>query len=442
MKTGKFKWILPVLVFMTLMTGFTAAEEITLSISVSNPILLAEQRQTTFLKIGLTGFELADTEERTPVNVALVIDRSGSMDGEKMTRAKEAARMAIDLLDRRDIVSVIAYSDSVNVLVPATKVTDRRYIKNKIDSLYADGNTALFAGVSKGAEEVLKFAENNKVNRVILISDGLANVGPDSPAALGDLGGSLRKSGISVTTIGLGLGYNEDLMVRLAEKSDGNHAFVENSRDLARVFEYEFGDILSVVAQEVEIRIKCSSGIKPVRILGREAEIIGSNVITSINQLYSNQEKYILLEVEVDSHEEGDEIRLADVAIQYNNMQSRKKETLTDNIDIGFTQSKTEVEEQVDAPTMVSAVTQIAAEKSEEAVILRDKGMIKEAQAALREGSQFLQKNADILDSDDLAGYGAQMEFEAEVIADEEEWTANRKKMVDDQYSKQSQQSY
>ena len=87
---------------------------------------------------------------------------------------------------------------------------------------------------------------------------------PDSPAALGDLGASLGKSGISVTTIGLGLGYNEDLMVRLAEKSDGNHAFVENSRDLSRIFEYEFGDILSVVAQDVKIKINCLPGVKPV----------------------------------------------------------------------------------------------------------------------------------------------------------------------------------
>ncbi|MCP4121228.1 MAG: VWA domain-containing protein, partial [Bacteroidetes bacterium] len=209
-------------------------------------------------------------------------------------------------LDENDILSIITYSDYVEVLVPATKVSDKRYLKRQIATIQAGGSTALFAGVSKGADEIEKFFDENKVNRVILLSDGLANVGPESPAALGKLGSSLRRIGISVTTIGLGLGYNEDLMVRLAQESDGNHAFVENSRDLARIFEFEFGDILSVVAQNVEIEINCAKGVKPIRVLGRDADVIGNKVYTSLNQIYSNQEKYFLLEIETDSFTDGE----------------------------------------------------------------------------------------------------------------------------------------
>ena len=295
------------------------AQEIGIDVTTATPWLLAGEDHVTHLKVSLTGFSLAEQEERTPVNIAIVLDRSGSMDGEKIAYARDAAKMAIDLLESHDIVSIVTYSDTVSVLMPATRVSDKRYIRNRIDEIYADGSTALFAGVSKGAQEVSKFFDDNKVNRVILLSDGLANVGPDSPAALGDLGASLGKSGISVTTIGLGLGFNEDLMVRLAEKSDGNHAFVENSRDLARIFEYEFGDILSVVAQDVEIEIRCATGVRPLRVLGREADIVGQRVYTTLNQLYSEQEKYILLEVSVDSHEEATDIPLAEISLSYNN---------------------------------------------------------------------------------------------------------------------------
>ena len=431
-----------VLVLTLLSAGVLTAQVVGLDVSVSTPWLLAGERHITHLKVSLTGFDMGSNQDRAPVNVAIVLDRSGSMNGEKIDRAKEAARMAVGLLDERDIVSVVAYSDTVSVLVPATRATDRRFIQERIASIYADGSTALFAGVSKGADELFKFFDSNRVNRVILLSDGLANVGPESPAALGELGASLRKTGISVTTIGLGLGYNEDLMARLAERSDGNHAFVENSRDLSRIFEYEFGDILSVVAQDVDIEIRCGSGIRPVRVLGRDAEIIGDRVITSINQLYSNQEKYVVLEVEVDSHRAGERINLAEVLLRYNNMASRKTDSLSGGADLNFTERQAEVDDNVNAPAMVSAVMQIAAERSEEAIQLRDKGLVEEAQATLQANSAFLQENAAALDSEELAGYGMSMAEEAEAIESEEEWQATRKRMVDDQHEKKSQQSY
>jgi len=342
MKRSKSRTIVifGIAVMLMLMGSAAFADRILLDVSISNPYLLSNQRHNTFLKIGLTGFRLSSDRERTPANVAIVLDRSGSMEGDKIEKAKEAAIMALDMLDDRDIVSVITYSDTVSVLVPATRVSNRRNIRGMIRSIYADGSTALFAGVSKGADEVRKFLDRLKVNRVILLSDGLANVGPDSPSALGDLGASLGKAGISVTTIGLGLGYNEDLMVKLAQKSDGNHAFVENSRDLARIFEYEFKDVLSVVAQDVEIEVRCHPGIRPIRVVGREADIFGNQVFASINQLYSEQEKYLLLEVEVDPQADGTILRAADVSVQYANMVSKATETLAGKANVKFTQSR------------------------------------------------------------------------------------------------------
>ena len=442
MKRRNFKRVVLALIITCACAGVASGQELLFEASVSTPWMLAGRNNTTYLKISLTGFDIGDRGRRTPVNVAIVLDRSGSMEGEKIERAREAAKLAIELLGAQDIVSIVTYSDTVSVLVPATKVADRAYLLHKIDSIYADGSTALFAGVSKGADELIKFFDSNRVNRVILLSDGLANVGPDSPAALGDLGASLRKTGISVTTIGLGLGYNEDLMVRLAEKSDGNHAFVENFRDLSRIFEYEFGDILSVVAQDIEIEIRCGQGVRPLRVLGREAEIIGSRVITSINQVYGGREKYVLLEVEVEPRTAGEEISMAEVRLRYNNMMTQKPDLFSRSVRAGFTVNQNTVEENMDKPTMVSAVMQIAAERSEEAMALRDEGRVEEAKAAVQANSAFLQTNAAELGSDELAGYGETMAADAESLESEEEWAVTRKRMVDDQYEKSSQQSY
>ena len=193
------------------------------------------QANKAYLKIGLTG-EDNRSAQRPDLNIALVLDRSGSMAGEKLEKAKEAAHFAVSMLKPRDIISLIIFDEEVQVLVGATRVSDATRIDRAIDSIEEGGSTALFAGVSKGAVEVRRYLDRNHVNRVILLSDGQANVGPDSPEALGELGASLAKEGISVSTLGLGTDYNEDLMARLAATSDGNHAFIENPRDLARIF--------------------------------------------------------------------------------------------------------------------------------------------------------------------------------------------------------------
>jgi len=440
--SGKAKYLLILSALIIGTSTALQAQTVDLNVSVTNSWLMAGENQKTYLKVGLTGFERSGRDERSPSNIAIVLDRSGSMDGDKIERAVEAAMLAVDILGDRDILSVITYSDTVEVLLPATRLNDRIGIKRKIASIRAGGSTALFAGVSKGADEVEKFLDRNRVNRVILLSDGLANVGPESPAALGDLGASLRRLGISVTTIGLGLGYNEDLMVRLAQKSDGNHAFVENSRDLARIFEYEFRDILSVVAQDVNIEISCGEGIHPVRILGREADVIGNRVYTSLNQLYSNQEKYLLLEVDLDPFAEGASVDIARVSLSYSNMVTNRKESMTGSGSVTFTKNISKVEQNVDREAMVSVVTQIAVEKSEEALRLRDEGNIEEARAVLSAGSDYLKEQAAALNAPELAGASDEFREDAETIADDSQWNATRKQMKDNQFEAQNQQSY
>ncbi len=428
-------------IFFIFFSAVISAATVDLNVSVSNPFILADKQQSVFLKVGLTGKNLGG-ERRTPANVAIVLDRSGSMDGEKIIRAKEAASIAVGMLDERDIVSIITYSDTVSVLVPATRVSDRTYIQRRIESVYADGSTALFAGVCKGADEVSKFLNRNSVNRVILLSDGLANIGPESPRALGSLGESLKKTGISVTTIGLGLGYNEDLMVQLAQRSDGNHAFVENYNDLTRIFRYEFQDILSVAAQNVEIEITCPEGVVPVRILGREAEIIGNKVYTTINQLYSNQEKYLLVELNIAPRRAGSSLNIADVSINYADMKSRKSSHMTGRTEVSFTGSEERVQKSVDKETVIDAVKQISAQTSEKAIELRDEGKVEEAQRLLKKNTEYLYKEAEALQSKELFSLGDTINSDTEAITDDADWNASRKKMKASTYEIQNQQSY
>ncbi len=418
-----------------------SASQVQLDVSLANPVLMAGKKQTTYLKVGLTGFEMSGKAKRTPANIAIVIDRSGSMQGEKIKQAKEAARIAVNRLNGDDIVSVVAYDDTVNVLVPATKASDRGAILAGIERIKANGSTALFAGVSKGAEEVRKFLSRDRVNRVILLSDGLANVGPDTPGALGDLGASLFKEGISVTTLGLGLGYNEDLMSQLAQRSDGNHAFVEHPKDLVKIFNYEFGDVLSVVAQEVVVTISCKEGIRPVKVLGRQADITGQDVVTAINQIYSKQEKYLMLEIEVPGGAVDHSRDVASVNVSYANMETKTTDDLASTVGVRFSESEKQVVEKRDKVVLEAAVMQVAAERNDLATELRDKGKLEEARQLLIMNAGYLQEQAEDLDSQQLDDYAGENTKDSQNLAPGL-WRGRRKQMRDSQYKVQQQRTY
>ena len=417
------------------------ASQVRLDVSLANPVLLAGKKQTTYLKVGLTGFKMKAETKRTPANIAIVIDRSGSMQGDKIKQAKEAARMAVNRLNANDIVSIIAYDDTVTVLVPATKASDRSAILAGIDRIEAGGSTALFAGVSKGAQEVRKFLARDRVNRVILLSDGLANVGPDTPGALADLGSSLVKEGISVTTLGLGLGYNEDLMSQLAQRSDGNHAFVEHSKDLVKIFNSEFGDVLSVVAQEVVVTIDCGKGVRPVKVLGRQADIAGQTVVAALNQIYSNQEKYLMLEVEIPKGEANSSQEVAKVKVSYANMDTKTTDKLTSAVAVRFSESEQQVVEQRDKIVLEAATMQVATARNELATKLRDEGKVEEAQQLLIFNAQYLDQQAGELQSEELDHYSLENYKDSENL-DASSWGSRRKAMRGYQYKNKTQQSY
>ncbi|MBE9398788.1 VWA domain-containing protein [Pontibacterium sp. N1Y112] len=430
------------LVAIVLSLSTAQAREITLTTNLATPVMAADETHKTFIKISLEGFKQEQHEERIPANIAIVLDKSGSMNGDKIQQARKAAIMAIKRLNAQDIVSVVSYDSRVQVVVPATKVSDKHQIANAIRNIRANGNTALFAGVSKGAQELRKFLDHNKVNRVILLSDGLANVGPSSANELGKLGLSLAKEGMSVTTIGLGLGYNEDLMTQLAGFSDGNHAFVENAEDLAQVFQYEFGDVLSVVAQGVNINIHCKNGIKPLRILGREAEIRGNRITTRMNQLYSEQEKFIILEVEVPARGVTNDLEVAEVDVSYTNLYSQQAQSLKNRVLASFSQSDKQIQEAVDVKTYEAAAEQVANEESRKAIQLRDQGDIEGARSVLKSSATYLDTLGQSLSSPKLLEQKAEALQDAEELENDQDWNKKRKELKERQYKRATQQSY
>ncbi len=361
-------------------TSAPAADKpITLNARLSQPVMQAGEKQRNYLRIALNGCKPERVSNRTPVNVAFVIDRSGSMAGMRLAQAREAAIMAVNRLEPNDIASVVIFDDKVDVLVPAQKVTDRKYFIDRILQVGPRGSTAIYAGVTEGANEVRRNKEARRLNRVVLLSDGLANVGPRNAEEFAKLGRALLSEGISVSTIGLGKDYNEDLMLQLAKAGDGNHAFASAPDDLIQIFNKEFDDVLASCAQTVSIDVDLQPGARVVRAISREGEITPEHAKFQMNQIYQETEHYVLLEVELEGKATASDQDLGRVRVAYSVPDTGAKQTLDTRIRGRFSASKDEVKASVDQKVMASVVEQTTRERAQRAVTLRDQGKLDEA---------------------------------------------------------------
>ena len=425
-----------------LVSAHCVAHPFKINAESSHEKVQTDVKSTTYLKVALTGLELDGS--RPPLNIALVIDRSGSMRGARIRQAQEAAQLAVSMLRADDILSIIAYDSDAELLLPATKVGDGSVAREKIARLRANGSTALFAGTKMGGAEVSKFLDRERVNRVILLSDGIANVGPSSTPELAKLGVKLASKGIAISTIGLGLGYNEDLMAKLADSSDGNHSFVERPEQLAKVMSLELNDAIDVVAQEVEIKMSFPKGIRPVKALGREAKFNGQEVTSSIKQLITGTERYVLIELEVSPDTSRETLDLAKIEISYRHREGERSIAKTE-VSSGITLSAKAMKESARASVMESVVELVAREQQELAIKLKDQGQVAEAIRVMDQSNSYLRSNAARFSSLKLQKMEEAAQDDTAVIKQRGKgraWSRTRKSMRKKAYSSKAQMSY
>jgi Ca-activated chloride channel family protein len=429
------------------------AAEIELGADLGHSVIDRKSRDRVYLRLSLKALAAESSKKRAPINVALVIDRSGSMSGERLAAAKQGAEVALERLGSDDIVSLVAYNHGVDVLQEAGRFgSHRQALERAIKRLEASGTTALYAGVKEGGEQVKAFRSDVKVNRVVLLSDGLANVGPSTPSELADLGRELASKGISVSTIGLGLEYNEDLMQRLAAASDGNHVFVERPSDLAEIFDREFGDALSIAVRDVTITIECKAGFKPTRILGRDGEISGDKVTVKLSQLQNDNERYVVVELDPPAAGvSGAEAEIAKIGVDYLKLDDGARSTGETLVVARFTDDAKEAEGSINKGVMSQVTEQVATENSEKAVELRDAGDIVGAKRVLEENAGYLNRQKSALGMGAAAAPAAsisaldQLEAKNRDAAENlegESWDKTRKAMRRDQHKSKVQQAY
>jgi Ca-activated chloride channel family protein len=236
--------------------------------------------------------------QRRPLNLSLVIDRSGSMAGEKIDYTRQAAQMLVQNLSANDILSIVLYNDRVETFMMPEKVQRKDIISQRIAQIKAGGTTNLSSGWLEGCNLVMQHRDSEYINRVILMSDGLANRGITETARLVNLAQQKLSENISTTTMGLGSDFNEDLLMAMSNAGGGSFYFIESPEVAPLIFREELNGLLNVIGQNLVVSVEPTHPEIAVRQLNAYPQEAAHNSTTfRLGDIYGEEVKALLLEL-------------------------------------------------------------------------------------------------------------------------------------------------
>jgi Ca-activated chloride channel family protein len=351
--------------------------------------VISERGGTAFLQITLTSPEIVKEKKRKPMNLSIVLDRSGSMgDQKKMEYAKKAFASLIDQLHAEDILSIVIYDDIIDVVRHASKVgRDRNFIKRLIDEVYPRGSTNLGGGLIEGLKQAERYLGKEYINRVILLSDGLANVGVTNPSELNSIARRYRNQSISITTMGVGLDYNENLMMGLSESGGGNYYFIEHPNSLTSIVRQEFDMVSSVIAQNVSIYLHLSAGVSVHDVIGCECTPENEQYIIPVGDLYANETREFTVELSIPPGRGTKRIVTGELRYESSIIAASFP---TFSTSVRYTKNFAEVEQNRDLTTQAKADIAVSTQKVEQAMQALEVGNKDEAEKQLNEARAII----------------------------------------------------
>ncbi|PKP18323.1 MAG: hypothetical protein CVU05_13710 [Bacteroidetes bacterium HGW-Bacteroidetes-21] len=243
----------------------------------------------------------ADNIENPSMNISFVIDRSGSMSGDKLNYAKKAVDFAIDMMGDNDYVSIVQYDDKIETVLEPTVVKDKEKIHKKVQEISSGGSTDLCGGMQKGLDYVKssrdKISGNKSIHRVILLSDGLANTGIIKPEEITAISRNYyQENSVTISTVGVGSDYNEELMTKISIEGGGNYHFIDNPEKMPEIFEREFLDMKSLVAKNVILEITFPQDMVYFdKVFQYPYTQNGNKIRIKLTDFYAEQQKPILI---------------------------------------------------------------------------------------------------------------------------------------------------
>lgn len=216
---------------------------------------------------------------RAPLNLCLVIDRSGSMEGQPLDYVKRACGHVVDMLQESDILSIVTFEDQVDVVMPARRVLNKALIKEHINRIEPGNTTNIFDGLAAGAMQVASVPAGGYLNRILLLTDGEPTAGIKDYGSIVQQVSEHRNRGISVTALGFGPDYNEELMAGVARRSGGNYYNITEPGMIPQVFARELESLMTVSARSLHVRVSFPRDIQCRYLYGIPGARIGDRLL-------------------------------------------------------------------------------------------------------------------------------------------------------------------
>lgn len=290
------------------------APQVSLDVTPSTSLVSSGKAGDLFVRVRLTGLPLA-AAKRPPINLVLVVDTSGSMEGAAIERARDACATLVDSLGEGDALSIVTFGSETHVIVPASRITNdkRALAREAISKIKAEGTTDMAGGLQAGLGQVRTFLQNDGINRIVLVGDGVPN-DPTPVLGLADQALSLH---VPITTLGLGGDFDETEMTAVAQRSGGTFHFVEDASRVAKVFQDELSKMQRLVARGTFVDVTPGPGVVIDDVIGLAHQPIGRAMRIPIGDMSEGQVRDVVLHLTTPNRHESSKIELLDAVTHY-----------------------------------------------------------------------------------------------------------------------------
>lgn len=340
--------------------------------------------------------------DRLPLNLSLIIDRSGSMSGDKLKYVKEAVIHALRLLGANDRVSIVIYDDSIEVLAPSQTLSGevRQRLTKLVQEVYSGGSTDLHGGWLKGAELVRDHFSPNYINRLFLLTDGLANVGVTDHETLVTKAKALRREQLSTTTFGVGDDFNEFLLQGMAQNGGGRFYFIASPHQIPNYFQGELGEMMNMVARDMILTADGADDVLLELVNKIPQHGDAHHLQALLGDSYSDDERQVIFKVTLPACELRQQVTVQ-FGLQYEDVQQHQRINLpTTTLTFTAVSESAYHQQEVNQAVLDKAMTQVVNEAKMEMLRLGKDKKVKEARQVMMSARDYFMAGSDALFSE------------------------------------------
>jgi Ca-activated chloride channel family protein len=346
--------------------------QVSVKAALGNPLVKAGASQSMFARVEVTAAPRG-AKGRPPVNLVLLVDTSGSMDGRAITDARAASLALLDTLSPKDRFAVVVFHSKAEVLLPTTRIDDAdlKELRTKISGMKAQGTTDMAGGLRMALDQAESAIERDGVNRIVLLGDGV----PNDDAQISPLVSEATTRGISITTLGLGNDYDETLMGRISQTTGGKFSYVEDSTKVASFFKEEVVRLHHVVARNAYVELRPGPGVTIKSVVGRPFSALdGHAVIVTLGDLTFGEQNEIVVELATNAAKDGANIEALDAVLHWGESNGGQREeraflgakATTDDTKIGAAQVQAVADAVARAKDAAATLKKIEADRAQQ----------------------------------------------------------------------------